>query len=82
MTAPDPGRNYVTVSVQLADGTIVEKRREILGIGNPRYIRTETLWSANKAIQEVVDMLTVNHPDQIVKFPYQAAGRAEGFRDA
>lgn len=73
--------NYVTVRVELEDGTIVQKRNEIIGVGNPLYIQTETYWSANEAIQEVVDMLTWNLPDQIAKFPYQAAGRAEGLTD-
>ncbi|MDI9901331.1 hypothetical protein QM716_15845 [Rhodococcus sp. IEGM 1409] len=63
--------HYITVRVELEDGTIAEKRTEIDRIGNPRFIAFETRQSAAVAVDEVVAMLTATQPKQI--FPDQVS---------
>ena len=60
--------HYITVRVELEDGTVAEKRTEIDGIGNPRYIETETRHSAwITGGLAVIAMLVAAQPNQIEK---------------
>lgn len=63
--------HYITVRVELEDGTIAEKRTEIDRIGNPHFIAFETRQSAAVAVDEVVAMLTATKPEQI--YPRQVS---------
>ena len=57
--------DYITVRVELADGTVAQKSTEIERIGNPRFIAFETQQSAAVAVDEVIAMLTAKQPKQI-----------------
>lgn len=57
--------NYITIRVELDDGTVVEKRAEIERIGNRRFLAHETLIAAESLTGDVVEMLIANHPAQI-----------------
>ncbi|WP_075833567.1 MULTISPECIES: hypothetical protein [unclassified Rhodococcus (in: high G+C Gram-positive bacteria)] len=57
--------NYITIRVELDDGTVAEKRAEIERIGNRRFLAYETLTAAESLTGDVVEMLIANHPAQI-----------------
>ena len=57
--------SYITIRVELDDGTVVQKRAEIERIGNRRFLAHETLTAAESLTGEVVEMLIANHPAQI-----------------
>lgn len=58
-------KNLITVRVQLDDGTIVERCREIERIGNRQFLAYETLAAGQTVTTQVVEMLIANHPLQI-----------------
>lgn len=57
--------HYVTIRVELDDGTVAEKRTEITGIDNRAFLAYQTLAAAEVVTEKLVNMLIVNEVAQI-----------------
>jgi len=55
----------VTISVELGDGTLVEKVVPIERIGNRAFVAYETRKSIEDATESVLKMLTADMPTQL-----------------
>ncbi|QIP39688.1 hypothetical protein G9444_2444 [Rhodococcus erythropolis] len=56
--------NYITIRVELDDGTVTEKRAEITGIDNRAFLAYQTLAAAEVVTERLVNMLIVNEGTQ------------------
>ena len=56
--------NYITISVELDDGTVAEKRAEITGIDNRAFLAYQTRAAAEVVTERLVNMLIVNEGTQ------------------